>query len=452
MRVCHSARQAAELDGSELVPESVRRVAAHAERPFVQSPELSTIQGASPESVLLRLLLHRMTALRVLCLALALLLGAVPLRGHDEHDVAQGGNVPIIDIAPLFWKSFPQFFHYDTIVEIRRACIDVGFFYIKGMPVDSVNMATLEAEAMYFFGKPEEEKRRIELKRAGKAWRGYFSVGEELTSGVPDNKQGLYFGVDEDGVGKGPLRGRNQYPERPYVDSATGKEAMHLLFERSVPLHLDMMRQIGQALMQAVALSLDLPHDTLNRTFSTPTELFRIFSYPPPSESSDVALGLGLGVGEHTDYGYLTILWQDGQGGLQVRNASTHDWIDVSPLEGTYVVNLGDALEHYTGGLFRATPHRVKRTPSSSPRLSMPYFFDPSFDAPMTSVVDRLPPETLAIIQARRRDQAQAARWDAQDPTLWQGTYGDYLQKKISKVFPELFASAGLKSPGGDEL
>lgn len=379
-----------------------------------------------------------------LLVLVALLLGA---RGHDEAVDGQGG-IPVIDIAPLFWKSFPQFFHYETIMQIRRACIEVGFFYIKGMPVDSVNTDTMLAESRYFFSRPEEEKRRIELKLAGKAWRGYFSVGEELTSGVADMKEGIYFGTDEEGAGRGPLRGRNQYPGRQYVDSATGEERTHLLFERSVPLHLVLMRQIGQALMQAVALSLDLPHDALNSTFSNPTELFRIFSYPPPADGRE-----SLGVGEHTDYGYLTILWQDGQGGLQVRNVSTHAWVDAPPIEGTYVVNLGDALEHYTGGLFRATPHRVKRSPSasSSPRLSMPYFFDPSWDAPMTSVVDRLPRETLALIEQRRGEQASHARWDARDPTLWQGTYGDYLQKKISKVFPELFASAGLASPA-DEL
>ena len=92
-----------------------------------------------------------------------------------------------------------------------------------------------------------------------------------------------------------------------------------------------------------------------------------------------------MAVGEHTDMGFLTVLKQDSSGGLQVRAAgSDAEWTDVPPLPSTFVVNLGDCLERCTGGLLRATAHRVmQRLGAQSGRYSFPFFFDPAFDAPM---------------------------------------------------------------------
>lgn len=108
---------------------------------------------------------------------------------------------------------------------------------------------------------------------------------------------------------------------------------------------------------------------------------------PHPDVDSD---GLPLfGVGEHTDYGYLTLLLQDNSGGLQVK-LTDGSWIDAPPIQGSLVVNLGDALEHNTGCLIKATPHRVRHTCSTN-RMSFPFFFDPSFSKRMVSVVSQLP-------------------------------------------------------------
>src|SRR5207247_6938094 len=84
------------------------------------------------------------------------------------------------------------------------------------------------------------------------------------------------------------------------------------------------------------------------------------------------------GVGEHTDYGLLTILLQDDAGGLEVRSRSR--WIPAPPVPGSFVCNIGDMLDRMTRGLYRSTPHRV-RNPAPRDRLSFPFFFDPSFFA-----------------------------------------------------------------------
>ena len=106
--------------------------------------------------------------------------------------------------------------------------------------------------------------------------------------------------------------------------------------------------------MRAVALSLNIDPSLFGSAFADPTVLFRIFNYPPHNSKFGER---SQAVGEHTDYGYLTVLKQDPSGGLQVRGRDGA-WIEAPYIENTFVINLGDALEHCTGGLIRATPHR----------------------------------------------------------------------------------------------
>jgi isopenicillin N synthase-like dioxygenase len=139
-------------------------------------------------------------------------------------------------------------------------------------------------------------------------------------------------------------------------------------------------------------------------------------------------------VGEHTDYGLLTLLGHDGSGGLEVKTSD--GWVPADPRPGAFVCNLGDMLERLTGGRFRSTPHRV-RTQGPAGRLSFPFFLDPSWDA----VVDRLP------IVRRPVDDDAARRWDRMTVHGFEGTYGDYILAKVGKVFPDLAAGTIGRSP-----
>ena len=106
------------------------------------------------------------------------------------------------------------------------------------------------------------------------------------------------------------------------------------------------------------------------------------------------------------------------------------------------MINLGDALENLTGGYLTSTPHRViQRQGADNLRISMPYFYDPSFDTPMSSILSKLSEDIQKDVAARRKlgEWSASQRWDHIDPTKFQGTYGDYLKNKISKVFPHLY-------------
>jgi isopenicillin N synthase-like dioxygenase len=145
--------------------------------------------------------------------------------------------------------------------------------------------------------------------------------------------------------------------------------------------------------------------------------LFRIFHYPPTPPASDG--GENWGVGEHSDYGLLTLLAQDDHGGLQVKTPG--GWIAAPPIPGTLVCNIGDMLDRLTGGWYLSTPHRV-RNDSGEERLSFPLFFDPDFAAEMVP----LPAE------AAKGKGTSVPRWDNADLQAVKGTYGDYLLGKVS--------------------
>ncbi|MFI6812321.1 isopenicillin N synthase family dioxygenase [Nonomuraea sp. NPDC050328] len=289
--------------------------------------------------------------------------------------------------------------------EVGRACREHGFFYLAGHDVPAELTRRLDRAARAFFELPEAVKNEISMERGGRAWRGFFPVGGELTSGVPDLKEGLYFGREEP-PGPVPLHGPNLFPEQV-------PELREAVLE-----YLDVMTATGHRVMRAVAESLGLDGGYFRDTYTAdPTVLFRIFHYPPSEPDAD-----GWGVGEHTDYGLLTLLLQDGNAGLQVH---TRDgWIDAPPIEGTFVCNLGDMLDKLTGGLYRSTPHRVRNL-TGNERLSFPFFFDPGWDR-------EVPP--LPYTPGGR------ARWDGQDLRAFTGTYGEYLLGKVAKVFPQLRA------------
>ncbi len=135
------------------------------------------------------------------------------------------------------------------------------------------------------------------------------------------------------------------------------------------------------------------------------------------------------GVGEHTDYGVLTILKQDEVGGLQVRTSG--GWIAAPPVPGSFVCNIGDMLDRMTRGLYRSTPHRVLNR-SGRARFSFPFFFDPGWDA-------EVEPIEAEVVGAHADDAGE--RWDRASVHEFEGRYGDYVLSKVSKVFPELAGS-----------
>jgi isopenicillin N synthase-like dioxygenase len=334
---------------------------------------------------------------------------------------------PLIDVGALTDPRASTAQRERAARAIDAAARSWGFFYAANHGVDAALVAETVRLARAFFAQDEAQKMRIPMSAGGTAWRGYFPAGGELTSGLPDWKEGLYLGSE-----LGPehprvragviLHGPNLWPELPG-------------FRQTVLAYMDALEALGHALMRGCALGLGLPQTWFDEHGTRqPLLLLRLFNYPTRPVPAGVRAAWG--VGEHTDYGLLTMLWQDDVGGLQVRTDA--GWVDAPPIPGTFVCNVGDMLDRMTGGRYRSVPHRVTVNTSGRDRLSIPLFFDPDFD----TVIGPVP-------GAGPGQDDSGRRWDGANLQAFRGTYGDYVTAKIGKVFPQLKQSLGGKAAQG---
>ncbi|GLT81103.1 hypothetical protein SLA2020_525070 [Shorea laevis] len=106
---------------------------------------------------------------------------------------------------------------------------------------------------------------------------------------------------------------------------------------------------------------------------------------------------LTVGVGRHSDMGTLTVLLQDGIGGLYVKVeedvdfATKGEWVEIPPLPGALVINVGDTLQILSNGKYKSAEHRV-RTTSASSRVSIPVFTMPKLSvkvAPLPEMIEK---------------------------------------------------------------
>lgn len=280
--------------------------------------------------------------------------------------------VPVIDVSPLFDGSAEA--AHAVAAEIRRAAIEVGFFYVRGHNVPRDLMGAMLASAKHFFALPEARKREIQVNAAH---RGYVPFAQTTLGRAykPDLKESLNFAFpfapDDPYLKEGkPLIGVNQWP--------AGEAELRCVAES----YYAGVFELGQRLLEGFALALDIDRTFFRDLYRHPLVRARLVHYPPqPQGDSDGQFGAA----PHTDWGCITVLWQDDVGGLQVRNRAGQ-WIDAPPIDGTFVINIGDMLERWSNDLFVSTPHRVINA-SGRERFSIPVFYDPDYE----TVVECLP-------------------------------------------------------------
>lgn len=301
---------------------------------------------------------------------------------------------PPVDVTALFYASATSADRDDAVAALGDSLQRYAVAQLVGHGVSPDLRAELMDVAERFFSLPVEEKRRISMVHGGASWRGWFGVGEELTDGIPDDKEGLYLGTElgeeHPAVRAGtPMHGPNLFPEHP-------AELRRVVLE-----WMDRVAALAPVLLHAIATWLGRPADHFDRWFTDPVVLFRLFHSPPPPPDFPGHLA----VGPHTDYGGLTLLVQDDVGGLEVRPEPDGPWLPVAPVPDAIVCNLGDMVAGMTDGRLRAAPHRVLLPERD--RYSFPLFVDPSWDAVIPG----------------------------QD-----GPYGEALLARVAPVFPKLFA------------
>ncbi|MGY4533011.1 isopenicillin N synthase-like dioxygenase [Pseudomonas sp. TE3786] len=275
-------------------------------------------------------------------------------------------SLPVIDIAPLYahddagWLAVAQ--------QIDAACRDWGFFYIKGHPISPARMDELLSAAKTFFASSEVEKLRIDITQS-EHHRGYGGIAtEQLDPTKPSDLKetfdmGFHMPADHPEVLAGkPLRGPNRHPEQ-------------LGWEALMEQHYSDMQELAKTLLRAMTIALGIERDFFDVRFNEPISVLRMIHYPPRHTASSAEQQ---GAGAHTDYGCITLLYQDDAGGLQVQNVQG-EWIDAPPIDGSFVVNLGDMMARWSNDRYKSTPHRVI-SPLGVDRYSMPFFAEPHPD------------------------------------------------------------------------
>lgn len=287
--------------------------------------------------------------------------------------------VPVLDLSRLEQGASE---HRTFLLDLRTAARDVGFFYLSGHGISASETDEVLDASRRFFALPETDKLAIEMVKSSQ-FRGYTRAGGELTRGAADWREQLDIGVERQPIPQGPgiapwtrLQGPNQWPSAlPDL-----KPALLAWQTRATAVAI--------RLLKAFALSLDQPEDAFDAIYrDSPNHRMKIVRYPGRNATDG-----DQGVGAHKDGGFLTLLLQDDNKGLQVEYDGS--WVNVDPLPGTLVVNIGELLELASNGYLRATVHRVVTPPAGVERISVPFFFSARLDA--TIPLLNLPEELAA--------------------------------------------------------
>ena len=283
--------------------------------------------------------------------------------------------VPVLDLADA-----------DVSSAIDRACREVGFFQVVGHGLDADVEQAAWRVAEEFFRLPVDEKLALAIPDGDAYGYGPFAA-ERLAASrgeqtPPDLKE--TFSVGPFGAMPAEL---TDDPTARFVYSPNRWPAALPGMEPVLRAYYDELASLVERLMSLMATGLGLDAGFFQPSIDEHTSALRMLHYPDLG-SRRIEPGQ-LRAGAHSDYGTLTLLHQDdGPGGLQVRDVRG-EWHDVPPVEGAYVVNVGDALERWTNDAWRSTLHRVV-VPGNEPsgeRHSVVFFHNANWDA----VIECLP-------------------------------------------------------------
>lgn len=296
----------------------------------------------------------------------------------------EAAEIPVIDMAPLLDGSPDGAARVGQAM--RRAAETIGFFYVRNHAIPSAVIEAAHRASRAFFARPPEAKQRVAINAHH---HGFLRVGEAkmYDDARVDLKESFVWGLelaDDDPAvtPDNPFLGRNQWP----TDPPGFRAALYGFFSAG----LDCARELMRAFAAGMGLpGMDLPEETFIRSIDRPIARGSTIYYPPQPPNPDHEQ---FGVAPHTDFGVLTLLWQDDVGGLEVRNRAG-EWVTAHPIPGTLVVNVGDLLARWTNNGFNSTPHRVVNH-SGRERYSMVIAWDPDFETVIDPSVVCAPGET----------------------------------------------------------
>ncbi|EKM59742.1 uncharacterized protein PHACADRAFT_158152 [Phanerochaete carnosa HHB-10118-sp] len=293
-------------------------------------------------------------------------------------------KIPLIDFS-RYLKANSSSEKRKAAEEIVSGFKEVGFIYLDKHGIPDATVKNAFAKSAEFFRLPVDTKDKLKWVDP-RSNRGYVAIGRErvtqssdpdeiakLRAQAPDFKESMEIGRDWDETWK------NQWPEES--DAPRFKQTMLDFYQTCHDLHVHVMR--------AIALGLKLEETFFDKMIDQQCHNLRLLSYPPVRD--DILRKEGQArAGAHSDYGTLTLLFQDSVGGLEVQNPHTKEFQPAPPIPGSIVINAGDLLARWSNDVLRSTLHRVVAPPAQKvsnteaitpQRQSIAFFCNPNFDA-----------------------------------------------------------------------
>jgi isopenicillin N synthase-like dioxygenase len=270
-------------------------------------------------------------------------------------------KIPVIDFS--LFSNGNQAEKQTVIKEIYQACHQIGFMYLQNHFIPEDLIEQVFTKSKNFFDLPLEAKQKL-------AWsneisnQGYVGMERErLNPEQPgDLKEAFNIGRQEE----------KRYTSAPVPSS-----------QSLLPNFYNTCTQLANKVLQAFAIALELPEDFFTTNHSEKHHTLRLLHYPPLQQA---ALPGQVRAGEHSDYGSITLLFQDNNGGLEIQTPSG-EWIMAPVIPGTVIVNTGDLMQRWTNNIFCSAKHRVMIPPddkANESRYSIGFFCHPNNNTEIT--------------------------------------------------------------------
>jgi isopenicillin N synthase-like dioxygenase len=255
--------------------------------------------------------------------------------------------------------------------EIFQACHEIGFLYLKNHGMSQELRDRVFAQSQWFFHLPVEVKRQL-------AWssefsnRGYVGIERERLNPTQPGDLKEAFNVGKEKAAASPNPDDPALTQNRWLPEDDG-------FRETVLEFFEACAEIADRVFRAFALALDLPESFLADKHRNQSHTLRLLHYPPMAQTPKPGQ---IRAGEHSDYGTLTLLFQDDMGGLEVKTAAG-EWIMAPCIPDTVLINTGDLMQRWSNDVFCSTKHRVA-TPTGDrayqSRYSIAFFCHPDRD------------------------------------------------------------------------
>ncbi|ROT36035.1 2OG-Fe(II) oxygenase superfamily protein [Sodiomyces alkalinus F11] len=302
----------------------------------------------------------------------------------------EGLFIPLIDFDVFLHGNAAD--RLETAKRILHGFQTAGFIYLKNHPITPATLARVFATSAEFFAQPMDAKLALGWTTP-EANRGYSAPGREKVTQITDAAAVAAVRDAAPDLKESFEIGRDNVPDMPNRWPA---EAASVSVSSFRPVMLDFFAQckaFHDHVMRAIAVGMGLPESFFDPFTDDGENTLRLLHYPAVRRGVFDANPNQVRAGEHSDYGSITLLFQDDRGGLQVRSPQG-GFVDATPIEGTVVVNAGDLLARWSNDTIKSTIHRVVEPPRKAgdsgeypSRYSIAYFCNPNFD----SYIDALP-------------------------------------------------------------